>query len=93
MIPGKPVERNLGSEWDETLLLRLRKAIADLGGDMTETSRGVGGSQEVAEYEILVRGVTITATAETYMGLLLRGPLEIVDEIAELVSRAPGGNA
>ena len=85
-------EKNLGPEWDGALLLRLRKAVADFGGDMKEASWGVGGSQEIVSYEISLRGATLTATAETYIGLLLRGPRSAVEEIAGLVSRMVGEN-
>jgi hypothetical protein len=81
-------EMHLGPEWDEALLLRLRQAVAELGGSMRETSWGFGGSQEIIEYEILCRGATLTATSETYMGLILRGPHWIVEELASIVSRS-----
>jgi hypothetical protein len=83
-------ERELGPEWDEALLMRLRKTVTDLGGKMKETSRRIAGSQEVIEYEILLRGETVTVTAETYMGLVLRGPHSLVEEVAGLVSRSRG---
>jgi hypothetical protein len=86
-------ERNLGPEWDEALLLRLRQAVSNMGGDMKETSWAVGGSQEIITYDIRLRGLTLTATAETYIGLLLRGPRSVVDEIAELVFQIPGDDA
>jgi hypothetical protein len=86
MTPRDASERHLGPEWDEALLRRLRQAVAELGGSMRETSWGVGGSQEVVEYEILCRGATLTATAETYVGLVLRGPPPAVDELARMVS-------
>jgi hypothetical protein len=92
-MPDDHSQRHLGPEWDGALLLRLRQAVAELGGDMREASWGVGGSQEISEYEIHLRGVTLTATAETYMGLTLRGPVSIVEELAGMVSRSPGEHA
>jgi hypothetical protein len=89
----EPLEKNLGPEWDEALLSLLRKVVGDLGGEMRETSWAVGGSQEVIGYEILLREVTLTATAETYVGLLLRGPRLAVEEIAGLLARSRGGDA
>ena len=80
--------KHLGPEWDEALLLRLRQAVRELGGSMSETSWGVGGSQEIIEYEILCRGASLTAESETYMGLSLRGPHWIVEELASIVSRS-----
>jgi hypothetical protein len=80
------IETNLGPEWDEALLRRLRDAVAKRGGSMREVSWGVGGSQEIVEYEILLREGALTATSETYIGLVLRGPRTIVEELAEVVS-------
>jgi hypothetical protein len=85
--------KHLGPEWDGALLLRLRQAVAELGGTMREVSWGVGGSQEICEYEIHLRGVTLTAIGETYMGLVLRGPHSMVEELAGMVSRSHGGHA
>jgi hypothetical protein len=92
-MPTDPFERNLGPEWDEALLRRLREAVAERGGNMWETSWGVGGSQEIIEYEILLRGTTLTATSETYMGLILRGPHAVVEELASVVTRPSGGSS
>jgi hypothetical protein len=87
--PDDQVERTLGPEWDAALLVRLRQAVTERGGSMRETSWGVGGSQEIVEYEILLRGATLSAMAETYMGLVLRGPQSIVQELARGVALPP----
>ena len=78
----------LGSECDSLLLKRLRNAVQTAGGSMSEVSWGVGGSQEVAVYEIVLPLGQLIATAETYVGLSLRGPVLLVNEITRAVSRA-----
>ena len=49
---------------------------------MKEVSWGVGGSQEVCSYRIILPAGVIEATAETYMGLVIRGPSSLVLRIA-----------
>lgn len=84
------VETEIGPEWDASLLSRLVKAVADLGGTMRPTLQGVGGSQEVAEYAIHVDGVMVLATAETYLGVRLRGPKPVVDRLVLKVGKNSG---
>jgi hypothetical protein len=47
----------------------------------------------VIEYEIVFPGITLSATAETYIGLVVRGPQTIIEELAGLVARSEGVNA
>jgi hypothetical protein len=79
---------NLGPEWDEQLLARLRIAVVELGGTMTEQSWLVGGSQEVCSYNIELAGEQIIATAETYVGLSIRGPAHLVEKLDFATSKA-----
>ncbi len=79
------LEIELGPEWDSDLLAKLRVAVTSAGGTMKELSWGVGGSQEVCAYEIQLPGGAIEATAETYMGLVIRGPSTLVQQIAVAV--------
>jgi len=46
---------------------------------------GVAGSQEVVRLEVAVAGQTVMVEAETYMGLSIAAPPELVRRIAELV--------
>jgi hypothetical protein len=78
----------LGPEWDDVLLSKLHIAVKRAGGTMKELSWGVGGSQEVTTYRIQLPGGSIEVTAETYMGLIIRGPSALVQQIAAAV-KAP----
>jgi hypothetical protein len=75
----------LGSETDTALLAALKSVVLMSGGSMAETTFGVGGSQELITYSIAVPGGQIEAVSETYIGLSLRGPTAIVEEIAQAV--------
>ncbi len=81
-------EINLGPEWDEQLLARLRTAVIEFGGTMTEQSWLVGGSQEICSYNIELAGEQIVATAETYVGLSIRGPAHLIEKLKIAASRA-----
>lgn len=83
------VDREIGAEWDTVLLIRLRDVVTGWGGTMTETLRGVAGSQDIAEFEILLEGLVVVVTAETYMGLRLRGPESLVDRLVKELSLQP----
>ena len=76
------LEIELGPEWDDSLLKKLRIAVTQAGGTMKELSWGVGGSQEVAAYQIQLPDGSIEVTAETYMGLVIRGPSALVQQVA-----------
>jgi len=78
----------IGEEHDPALLSRLRAAVAGLGGSMTDSVWGVGGSQEITKHEISLLDGAIEAEAETYIGLSLRGPVQLVQQVALAVQRA-----
>ena len=89
MTASDTLEIELGPEWDSALLARLRATIIAAGGTMTESSWGVGGSQEVGEFQIQLPSGSLEAMSETYMGLTLRGPAQLVQEIANAVAKTP----
>ena len=78
----------IGEEHEPALLSRLRSAVASLGGTMTESHWAVGGSQEITKYEISLPGGAVEAEAETYIGLSLRGPAQLVQQVALAVRGA-----
>ena len=75
----------LGREWDDGLLSKLRNVVMQAGGTMNELSWDVGGSQEVTTYRIQLPGGSIEVTAETYTGIVIRGPSALVQQIAAAV--------
>lgn len=78
-------EITLGDEYDAALLARLKSAVIAHGGTFSESSHHVAGSQELVVYSIKLPSGELTATCETYMGLVLRGPAELVQKIFEAV--------
>lgn len=76
---------NLGSETDDELFERLRKALIDLGGSISDSECVLGGSQEVTTYKIVLPAGTLEAVAETYTGLSLVGDEALVSLLAQRV--------
>jgi hypothetical protein len=84
----------LGPEWDEELLVRLRQAVTERCGTMKLTEHGVAGSQDIQMYSIEMPSGSLCAKAETYVGLRLSGPAALVQElVASLKTHRPSGNA
>jgi uncharacterized protein YihD (DUF1040 family) len=82
------VEVLLGAEFDSALFQRLVKVVTAAGGQMSEASYAVGGSQEVKTYDVVLPSGKLVVTRETYVGLSLRGPAEIVQEVRRAVQSA-----
>ncbi|MDP3654221.1 MAG: hypothetical protein Q8R67_21330 [Rhodoferax sp.] len=76
---------NLGPETDDDLFERLRTAIIDLGGSITDSEWVLGGSQEITTYKIVLPTGTLEAVAETYVGLSLQGDETLVSSLAQRV--------
>jgi len=85
MSSADTAEIELGPEWDSELLSRLHLVVTAEGGTMEKVSCGVGGSQEINSYRIQLPAGAIEVTAETYMGLVIRGPVVLVQKIAHAV--------
>jgi hypothetical protein len=75
----------LGSETDDALFERLCTAVRSLGGSMSDSEWVLGGSQEITTYMIVLPAGTLEAVAETYIGLSLRGPDELVNSLSSRV--------
>lgn len=75
----------LGSETDDTLFDRLYSSVQSLGGSITDSGWALGGSQEITTYTIVLPTGSLEAIAETYIGLSLRGPTELVNSLASRV--------
>jgi len=83
--PTPMYEVCLGSETDTTLWAALQAVVLTMGGSIIETSWGVGGSQELITHSITLPNGHVVAESETYIGLSIRGPATLVDEIAKAV--------
>jgi hypothetical protein len=76
----------LGPEYDERLRLILRDALHRLGGrQISPTKRLMGGSQELDSIEVEVAGQRLVVESETYVGLSISGPADLVDRIYGMV--------
>lgn len=72
----------LGDEYDDELITRLRELLKSEGAVLKEKLEGLAGSQEVHLYDFLIRGFDVKIEIETYMGVTIIGPTEIVDDFA-----------
>ena len=82
------IEISLGEGTDGLLVSKVGKVAAAAGGSVSEASWDVGGSQEVITYAISLPGGQLTLVAETYVGLLLRGPKALATEFSHAVQSA-----
>ena len=64
---------NIGKEHDEAVFRVLKEALAAEGAEQIAHNYGVGGSQEIQVWAFRIGGEVLKATAETYMGCLLKG--------------------
>jgi hypothetical protein len=82
----------LGTEYDDLLRTKLRNALKRLGVKDLSHNWGVGGSQEIETLEVQVGSERVIVEAETYVGLSIRGPAELVDQIREMVNDEISGS-
>lgn len=71
----------LGDEYDGALRARLFDVLRDLGAQMSGGARALAGSQDVETCRLRLDGAEVVVEAETYIGLSLSGPAEIVDKV------------
>lgn len=77
----------LGDEFDDVLRSKLMAALSQLGAVSTgSVDRFVVGSQEIEELEVLVDGRRIRVEAETYIGLSIIGPSDLVQQVQNLLA-------
>jgi hypothetical protein len=82
------IEAVLGAEYDQVLFERLRSVIVAAGGRISESSYGMGGSQEVFTYDFVLPSGKLVLVAETYAGLSIQGPNALVEEVSNAVRSA-----
>lgn len=78
----------LGAEYDDNLRGVLRNVLKRLGAKGLAHDWGVAGSQELETVEVLVGVDTVIIEAETFVGLSISGPVEIVERIQAMVAAA-----
>lgn len=80
----------LGPEHDRRLLRAATWALKKAGARRLDHKWSLFGSQEVVEQRWTSPTGSLTLTAETYMGLVLDGPDEVVSQVRSLVARRLG---
>lgn len=81
MNEAKIITVVLGKEFDSELQKRLVAALRRRGALITANNCAVAGSQEIVTLTTEICGAEIVVEAETYIGLTLTGPEQIVHEI------------
>ena len=75
----------LGREFDDSLRADLKTVLSELGATFGPVRWGVGGSQQVESMSVQVRGQSLLVEAETYVGLSITGPEELVAEVENMI--------
>ncbi len=71
---------------DESVMPRLRAALDAIGAVEVEAAWRVVGSQELDRVTYAIGAVRLVVEVETYVGITLVGPTELVARIVTLVS-------
>lgn len=83
---GHQATVTLGDEFDEALRQKLVDVLRKLGALQSGGSnRFVGGSQELEKLEVTIDGRHLHIEAETYIGLSISGPDDLVERVRQLV--------
>lgn len=75
----------LGDEYDDLLIEKLKLILKNEGGTILSKNQDLGGSQEINEYSILLNGIILKLEIETYIGISLTGPTNIIDFIVKKI--------
>lgn len=76
----------LGSEFDQALKERLLNVLARMNAvNVASDEFLLAGSQEIQRKAFYVDGRTITVEAETYIGLQITGPTDLIVRIIDAV--------
>jgi len=74
----------VAEEHDEKAFERLGEALLAMGGSLERSHWALGGSQEISTWHIIYPDGALAVTAETYCGLRVSGPKELVVRAQEL---------
>ena len=76
----------LGDEFDESLRQRLIDVLRRTRAcQPAKSDRSTGGSQDLEELDVTIDGRGIHIEAETYVGLSISGPADLVEQVHRLV--------
>ena len=74
----------VAEEHDEAAIKRLGDALREAGGSVQAPTWSVAGSQELSTWHVTFPRGSVEVTAETYCGLRVSGPKELVVRLQEL---------
>ena len=78
----------LGNEFDEALRAKLSNVLQRLGATYKGSAdRFVAGSQELEQLEAIIGGQALRIEAETYVGLSVTGPHDLVQRVQSLLAQ------
>lgn len=80
----------LSPEHDRRVVRAATWALRKIGAQRLDQKWSLFGSQEVGEQYRMSSAWPLTLTAETYMGLVLDGPDEVVSQVRSLIARRLG---
>lgn len=77
----------LGPEHDRRLARAAQWALRKAGARRFDRRWSLVGSQEITEQRWISASGSLTLSSETYIGLVLDGPDEVVAEVSALIAR------
>lgn len=86
----------LGSETDKNLFAALKAVLQREQATVVDHKQRHGGSQDVETWKVRIGGATISIESETYTGLSISGPRELVESLSQKVRialAAPGDSS
>jgi hypothetical protein len=85
---GNQVTVVLGDEFHDSLRQKLMDVLRKLGALQTgKSDRLVAGSQDLEELDVTIDGRSLHVEGETYVGLSISGPADLVEQVRRLVSQ------
>ncbi|MGC4062141.1 MAG: hypothetical protein QM749_15365 [Aquabacterium sp.] len=77
----------LGDEFDDALRAKLLIVLQERGAASVDTEHYLAGSQDFETLEVIVDGRNLRVEAETFVGLSISGPPDLVEKVCELTLR------
>jgi len=84
-MSGDRIRIVLGPEWDDKLRTRLGDVLRGLAAVQTSSSWSPGGGGELETVEFSLGDQVLEVESETYIGLSIAGPRELVEKIKALM--------
>lgn len=75
----------LGTEFDRELRANVKEALEKMGAKYIDSSWGNYGSQIVETFDFKIESRPLHLEAETYEGLTVSGPADLVDQLTSMV--------